>query len=296
MGLSWWRGRMGPKMWLGIKHQGGKLGGHCAVREGQKRVGPRGVGAKHCSGAWGWQGGKAGPPACLPNTALACLQHGSAGPSPVPRLRTGVAHFAGPRRRSESAGGPRARRGEAQSLSSAASPRAQPRPEVPFSPLLVAVLPSGSCPCSQGRQRPCAPARTLPPALLLLQLWPYRAQSTAPRHGASSAATPWGCHTLPWHSPSPARRTGSPPWPAAAQSTAPCARGRAASPPSPSACGSGSPLPTAGSAGEGGTGLAGVVGLPGPGLLEGCHRRYLPGDQVLQLVNVHLVLGVLLQV
>lgn len=117
-----------------------------------------------------------------------------------------------------------------------------------------------------------------------------------PKTWAPCAASPCGCLTLPWHSPSPARRTGSPPWPAAAQSTAPCARGRAASPPSPSACGSGSPLPTAGSAGEEGTGLAGIVGLPGPGLLGGCHRQYLPGDQVLQFVDVPLVLGVLLQV
>lgn len=270
---------MGPQDVARHKAPGREAG--WALRWGRRE------GSAWCPGEWerlravGMAGGKAGPPAFLPNTALACLQRGSAGPSLVPRLQSGVAHFAGPRRRSESAGGPRARRGEARSLS-------------PFSPLLVAVLPSGSRPCSQGRQSPCAPARTLPPALL--QLWPYQAQPTAPRRGAPPAASPCGCHALPWHSPSPARRTGSPPWPAAAQSTAPCARGRAASPPSPSACGSGSPLPTAGSAGEEGAGLAGIVGLPGPGLLAGCHRWYLPGDQVLQLVDVPLVLGVLLQV
>lgn len=55
--------------------------------------------------------------------------------------------------------------------------------------------------------------------------------------------------TEPRHSPSPAPRTGSPPWRAAAQSTAPCARGRAAGPPSPSARGCGSPPPAAGPAG-----------------------------------------------
>lgn len=280
--MGWgWRGGMGPQDVARHKAPGREAGR--ALRWGRRE------GSAWCPGEWerlravGMAGGKAGPPAFLPNTALACLQRGSAGPSLVPRLQSGVAHFAGPRRRSESAGGPRARRGEARSLS-------------PFSPLLVAVLPSGSHPCSQGRQSPCAPTRTLPPAPLLLQLWPYRAQPTAPRRGAPPAASPCGCHALPWHSPSPARRTGSPPWPAAAQSTAPCARGRAASPPSPSACGSGSPLPTAGSAGEEGAGLAGIVGLPGPGLLAGCHRWYLPGDQVLQLVDVPLVLGVLLQV
>lgn len=145
-----------------------------------------------CPGEWEWlravgmAGGKAGPPVFLPNTALACLQRGSAGPSLFPRLQTGVAHFAGPRRRSESAGEPRARRGEAWSL-------------LPFSPLLVAMLPSGSRPCSQGRQRPCAPAGTLPPALLLLLLllWPYRAQPAAPRRGHLVLQAPAGASRCP---------------------------------------------------------------------------------------------------
>lgn len=113
----------------------------------------------------------------------------------------------------------------------------------------------------------------------------------------------------PRHSPSPAPRTGSPPWPAAARSTAPCARGRAAGPPSPSARGSGSPLPAVGSAGERGQARlgwwsshgTGTLGLGAPGQLSpplpgGCCGLYLPGNQVLQLLDVPLVLRVLLQV
>lgn len=65
------------------------------------------------------------------------------------------------------------------------------------------------------------------------------------------------------HSPSHAPHTGSPPWPAAARSTAPCARGRAADPLSPSVRGSGFPLTAVGSAGGGDGAARAPLGLQG---------------------------------
>lgn len=47
-----------PKMWLGIKHRGGKLGGHCAGAGGREARGAPGSG--NGSGLWGWQGVRQG--------------------------------------------------------------------------------------------------------------------------------------------------------------------------------------------------------------------------------------------
>lgn len=102
---------------------------------------------------------------------------------------------------------------------------------------------AGSMPQARSQPAPCSPhpaRRTEPPM-------PVRSS------GVSTAAdVPGACAPRPpqhcQHSPGPACRTGSPPWHTAGQSTAPCARGKAASPHSPSARGCGCPRPGAGSA------------------------------------------------
>lgn len=150
---------------------------------------------------------------------------------------------------------------------SPAHPWAQPGPAVPslISPASVPVpaTPSSAVPSPGAGRDPNVPHAQCP-VRWLVQCHPHGA-----RHCPCPPAVPAPCPP-PWHSPSPASRTDSPPWPAAARSTAPCARGRAAGPLSPSAHGSGCPLPAAGSAGE-----QGLVGLPGMGR-DGGHRDSCP--------------------